>query len=211
MAVRTAAARRYAAAMDPRDFDRRVLDAVAPIIADVRVAHLNLSTPCTEWTLHDLLRHMIGHLHGFAAAAHGEPTDPHRWDGPSQLAPDPAGAYRAAAARATAAFGVEGLLDRTIDVHGYGVFPARVALHMHAVDFLGHGWDVAKTLGVDEQIIAAQLDDELCAHALAIAGRWPDTPATWGPGAPFAHRVAVPETAPAYQRLMGFLGRDPGR
>ena len=31
-------------------------------------------------------------------------------------------------------------------VYGYGTFPATVALNMHAVDFLGHGWDVARAV-----------------------------------------------------------------
>jgi hypothetical protein len=77
---------------------------------------------------------------------------------------------------------------------------------MHSVDFLGHGWDVARSIGAPDE-----LDERLCVTGLAIAARWPDTPATWGTGAasPFRPRVAVPEDAPAYQRLMGFLGRDP--
>ena len=91
-------------------------------------------------------------------------------------------------------------------MHIYGTFPARIALTMHSVDFLGHGWDVARSIGAPDE-----LDAGLCATGLAIAARWPDTPATWGTGAesPFRPRVAVPEDAPAYQRLMGFLGRNP--
>jgi uncharacterized protein (TIGR03086 family) len=106
----------------------------------------------------------------------------------------------------TAAFGEDGLLERRLAIHGYGTFGARVALNMHSVDFLGHGWDVARTIGASDA-----LDEQLCVAGLAIAARWPDTPATWGTGpeSPFRPRVAVPDGVPAYQRLMGFLGRDP--
>ena len=104
----------------------------------------------------------------------------------------------------TAAFAGLDPAAHRLDVFGYGTFPATVALNMHSVDFLGHGWDVARALGVDDA-----LDGELCTIALRIAARWPDTPATWGPTGPFRPRVPVPDDAPAYQRLMGYLGRSP--
>jgi uncharacterized protein (TIGR03086 family) len=149
---------------------------------------------------------MVGHHRGFAAAARGvAPPDPAVWDG-AALGPDPYATYRAAADEVTTAFGEDGLIDRRLAIHIYGTFAARVALTMHSVDFLGHGWDVARSIGAPDA-----LDPRLCEVGLAIAARWPDTPATWGtgPSSPFRPRVAVPDDAPAYQRLMGFLGRDP--
>jgi uncharacterized protein (TIGR03086 family) len=199
------------------ELDRRVLEAIAPILARVRPGHLSLPTPCDGWTLGDLLRHMVGHHRGFAAAARGAQPDPGVWDD-ATLGDDPAGTYREAAALVTAAFAEDGLIRRRLAVHVYGTFGARTALNMHSVDFLGHGWDVARALGSEgddgsapESLVRERFDDALCLAGLAIAGRWPDTPATWGtgPSSPFRPRVPVPADAPAYQRLMGLLGRDP--
>jgi uncharacterized protein (TIGR03086 family) len=194
-------------ALDFVGLDRDVLAAVDPILARVRPEDLDRPTPCTGWTLRDLLRHMVGHHRGFAAAARGAtPPDPAVWDAATIDEDDPYGSYRAAADDVTAAFGEDGLPGRKLAVHIYGTFPARIALTMHSVDFLGHGWDVARSIGAPDE-----LDADLCTTGLAIAARWPDTPATWGTGpqSPFRPRIAVPEDAPAYQRLMGFLGRDP--
>jgi hypothetical protein len=52
------------------------------------------------------------------------------------------------------------------------------------------------------------LDSELCEHGLRIAQRWPDR--AFGSGDPFGAHLPVPDTAPADQRLMAYLGRDPG-
>lgn len=193
--------------LDPVALDRAVLAEIDPILARVRPADLDRQTPCADWRLRDLLCHMVGHHRGFAAAARGAvPPDPRLWDGATLDEDDPYGTYRTAAETVTAAFGEDGLIERRLAVHSYGTFAAPVAVTMHSVDFLGHGWDVARTIGADDA-----LDEQLCVTGLAIAARWPDTPETWGTGpeAPFRPRVAVPDDAPAYQRLMGFLGRDP--
>jgi uncharacterized protein (TIGR03086 family) len=185
---------------DLRDLDRRALAATGGIVAGVTTAHLDLPTPCTGWTLGDLLRHMVGHNHGFATAGRGEP-DPAPWEG-VPLGEDPAGAYERSAADVTASFAAEGFLERKVDVHGYGVFPGTTALRMHFVDFLVHGWDVAKSIGAD-----TSLDEELSLAALRIASRWPE--ASWSPTGPFRDRVRVHDDAPAGERLVAFLGRSP--
>lgn len=193
--------------LEPVVFDAAVLAAIDPILARVEPGDLDRPSPCADWSLGDLLRHMVGHHRGFAAAARGtDPPDPAVWDAATLDPGDPYGTYRAAADDVSAAFGADGLIDRRLAVHVYGTFPARIALSMHAVDFLGHGWDVARSIGVPGELPA-----DLCEQGLTIAARWPDTPATWGTGpqSPFRPRVPVPHDAPAYQRLMGFLGRSP--
>jgi hypothetical protein len=63
---------------------------------------------------------------------------------------------------------------------------------------------VARAIGA-----AGAPDDGLAQVALSFAARWPDTPATRGPGAPFGPRIAVPDDAPPFDRLLGLLGRPP--
>jgi uncharacterized protein (TIGR03086 family) len=192
---------RHGERIDLRELDRRVLSCIDPILAAVTVADLDAPTPCAMWTLRDLLQHMVGHHRGFAAAAAGTPVSAEVWDG-AVLGPVPYDTYREAADLVTGAFAADDLLSRTMVIHGYGTFPASSALRMHSVDFLGHGWDVARSIGLD-----GALDEELCQVGLAIAAQWPAT--AWGPTGPFRDRVEVRAEAPAYQRLMGFLGRSP--
>jgi uncharacterized protein (TIGR03086 family) len=187
--------------MDLRDLDRRALAATGVIISGVRPADLDRPSPCAGWTLGDLLRHMVGNNHGFAAAGRGQPVGAEIWDG-GTLGDDPYAAYQRSAEDVSVSFAADGFLDRKVDVFGYGVFPGTTAVRMHFVDFLVHGWDVAKSIGGNDV-----LDDELSTAALEIAARWPET--SWGPTGPFRARVDVPADAPAGQRLVGFLGRDP--
>jgi uncharacterized protein (TIGR03086 family) len=73
---------------------------------------------------------------------------------------------------------------------------------MHFVDYLTHGWDVARAIGAPDE-----LDADLCAAVLEMGRRWPE--GSWGPGAPFGRQVVVPLDASAQDRMLGFLGRSP--
>jgi uncharacterized protein (TIGR03086 family) len=189
--------------MDLRDLDVRALAATGEIVVAVRPEDLDRPSTCTGWTVGDLLRHMVGHNHGFAAAGRGRPAGAEVWDA-GTLGDNHYLAYARSVADVTSSFGADGFLEREVDVFGYGTFPGAIAIRMHFVDFLVHGWDVARSVGGNDV-----LDEELSEAALAIAARWPDS--AWGPTGPFRARVDVPADAPAGQRLVGFLGRDPLR
>ena len=189
--------------LDLREPDRRVLAVTTGIVEQVRTGQLDLPTPCAGWSVRDLLRHMVGNNHGFAAAARGERPVVAVWDGEDVT--DPVGEFAASAAAVVAAFAAVEPLTGTFAVLGYGNVPAGQAVGMHFIDYLAHGWDVAVSIGAD-----AGLDEEDCAAVLRIGSAWPkDSPAIWGPGAAFGHRVAVPGDAPVAERMLGFLGRSP--
>ncbi len=189
--------------VDPEEFDRRVLESIDPIVAQVKPGQLHLPTPCPAWDLGGLLRHMVGQHRGFAAAARLEPADPAVWEQVTLDPENPYATYRESASWVTRDFARPGLADHSIEIFGYGVIPAPITMRMHAVDYLAHGWDVAKTIGVD-----STLDNELCEEGLRIAQRWPEK--SYGSGDPFGAHVPVPDGAPIDQRLMAYLGRDPG-
>jgi uncharacterized protein (TIGR03086 family) len=186
--------------MDLWELDRRATAATERIVARVEPDQLGRPTPCGDWTLDVLLRHMVALHRGFAAAARGRAADPALWED-ADLGDDPPGAYRRAAAEAVEAFAAARDATHRFDIHGYGAFPAPVAVGMHFVDHLVHGWDVAAS--VDG---ARTLDPELSEAALAIALRWP----YHRPDMAFGVRVEVPEEAPAGERLVAYLGRSPG-
>src|SRR2546430_8329475 len=189
--------------MDIRTLDRRALDATGRIMVQVSPDRLDAPTPGAEWDLRALLVHMAGNNNGFAEGADGRAADPAVWTG-RKLGADVIGEYLKSADRVRSAFADDELLGRTIAVHGFGTYPSQDAIGMHFIDYLVHGWDVARAAGVEYP-----LDEELCLAVLAMGEAWPaGSPRIWGPGAPFGHPVPVPDGAPAFARMLGFLGRS---
>ncbi len=190
--------------MDIRDNDFRALAWTERMVARVTDEHLAAPTPCGDWTLRELLVHMTGSNNGFADTAEGRPTDPDVWAGRT-IGDDVVAEYQKSSQRVHAAFAAPDVLERTFDVHGFGSYPARVAIGMHFIDYLVHGWDVARAIGAPDQP-----DAEDCLVVLDMGRRWPKDAATiWGPGAPFGYQVPVSPAAPAPDRMVGFLGRSP--
>jgi uncharacterized protein (TIGR03086 family) len=183
---------------DVRELDRRALAATGQVIAAVTPADLDRPTPCAQWSLARLLEHLVNENRGYAASTMGAPAIVSIWYS-ANLSPDPHRAYEDSAARVTDAFAAPGV--DSFEVREFGYFPTPVAIGMHFVDVLVHGWDVAVSIGQPYRP-----DDESAAAALAIASSWPRT-------APrrreFARRVAVPAAAPDFTRLLGLLGRSP--
>ncbi|MEV0201175.1 TIGR03086 family metal-binding protein [Nonomuraea sp. NPDC050691] len=185
---------------DLRELHRRALELAGGAIAQVTSVDLDRPTPCAEWTLGELLLHMVSENRGFAAAAAGRPAV---WDS-GDLGDDPFGAFQDSAAAVVTAFSAPDVHDRQVEIREFGVFPGRAAIGMHMIDCLVHGWDVAASIDV-----SYRPDPELVAAGMAVAARVPDTPKSRGPGAAFDTRVPVPGDAPDFQRLLGLLGRSP--
>jgi uncharacterized protein (TIGR03086 family) len=174
------------------------------MVALVRSENLGAPTPCDAWSVRDLLRHMVGNNRGFAAALEGRPADEAVWDG-LDLGVDPRPHWPDSSRRVVAAFAARTSLSGEIPVAGFGVVSVAQAAQMHAIDYLVHAWDVGAALGR-----APALEEDACCDVLAIAQSWPPGhPEIWGPGAPFAEPVSVPDTAPAADRMVGLLGRSP--
>jgi len=184
--------------LDLQALDQRALQSTDRIIALVRAEHLGLPTPCRAWTLRELLQHLVSENRGFAANAVMQ-TDLSVWTS-GELGDDPYRTYRESAAMVTQAFSAHDIYERRIKVREFGVFDGRIALGMHFVDYLVHGWDVAKAIGVDPG-----LDEELSKVALAIAMRWPYD----RPDAAFEPRCELSENAPVGDQLVAYLGRSP--
>jgi uncharacterized protein (TIGR03086 family) len=105
---------------------------------------------------------------------------------------DWAAQYRAAGARATAAWADDAKLGAIFAVP-WGKVPGRVAVAGYVREVLAHGWDLAVATGQE-----TELDPELGAFALDVSQR--SLPAsgregTWPPVAPAASGRARPEPA----------------
>jgi len=189
--------------MDLRELDRRSLLVLDKIVATATSADLARPTPCAGWTLEDLLRHQVSENHGFATAAReGSAPD---WDG-GVLGDDPYRAYAASVDDFLDAFADDAVYDRQLALGpggAIGIVPGRLAAHMHLVDTVAHGWDLARTLD-----LPYEPDAEALSASLALAERIPNE-AREERGT-FAPVVDVPADASDLDRFLALLGRSPG-
>ena len=193
-------------ATDIRELDRRAVLASIDVVSLATADDLGRATPCAGWTLGDLLAHMTVQHHGFAAAAAGGGADPAVWE-VRPLAADPISAYAGAADTVLAAFAAEGMLERRFSLPEISTrltFSGARAIGFHCVDYVVHGWDVARSLRV-----RYEPDPDLVAAALRIARAVPDGPERLEPGAAFRPGVAAPEGTTALDLVVSALGRSP--
>jgi uncharacterized protein (TIGR03086 family) len=185
--------------------DARAVRASVQIVSQVGAADLARPTPCPDWTLAELLAHMTAQHNGFAAAAAGDGADLDHWQTGAPVA-DPVGEYAAAAERVTAAFAAAGVLAGEFvlpEISPKLRFPAAEAIGFHFVDYVVHGWDVARALGR-----GYDLDPDVLAAALPIARAVPDGERRRRPGAGFAPQVAA-SSGGLLDQIVALLGRRP--
>ncbi|MEU0881407.1 TIGR03086 family metal-binding protein [Lentzea sp. NPDC005914] len=183
---------------------RAVVQDSVTIVSKVQADDLGRPTPCAEWTLGDLLAHMTVQHRGFAAAARGRGSDLATW----QVQPfDRVADYADAAEDVLTAFAEPGVPDRVFELPEFqpvSRFPAAMAIGFHLIDYVVHGWDVARSLGLDYQ-----LPPDVAATALRIALAVPDGDGRLEPGAAFAPALAAGEDADPLHRILTALGRSP--
>jgi uncharacterized protein (TIGR03086 family) len=186
------------------------VQASVDIVARVTRDDLPRPTPCAGWNLLDLLAHMTVQHHGFAAAARGRGDSETVWAADrvaDAVAADPGATYAAAAADVLDAFAADGVLDATFSLPELGpgaAFPGAMAIGFHFVDYVVHGWDVARSIGAD-----FALPGEVVEAALPLAFVVPDGDYRTIDGAPFGPAVTAPDGAPDLDRIVSHLGRSP--
>ena len=190
---------------DVVDLDRRAVELSAVIVARAEAADLGRPTPCGAWTLRELLDHMITQHYGFAAASSGRGGDPQVWQA---VHPDnPIADYDAAARHVIAAFARPATLERSFElpeISRTAAFPAAQAISFHFVDYVVHGWDVARSLDVP-----FELSPDLAEAALVVARRVPDGENRLAGNAAFRPSVASPPGGTALDQVLAALGRSP--
>ncbi|WP_431040880.1 TIGR03086 family metal-binding protein [Streptomyces sp. P1-3] len=192
------------------DLKKLNAEAVGGSIAVVRhltPADLPRPTPCAAWTLADLLAHMTVQHRGFAAAVRGDGQDLAHWS-PKPLAEDPVADYAAAAGDVLAAFAAVTNPDQVCTLPEFTAaqrFPAVRAIGFHFLDYVVHGWDVARTLG-----LPYDPDPELLEPALPIARAVPTgDDHRLPPGSAFRPALPTPDGTTTLDRILTLLGRSP--
>ena len=188
------------------ELDRRVVERTQALAEGIGPDDLARPTPCSAWSLADLLGHMTAQHRGFAAAAHGS-TDLADWK-TEPGDPDPVGSYVAACDRVLEAFGEPDVLERRAR-------PARAepdpAFPGRAGGELPPGRLRGPRLGRRPRAwtVEVAFDREVLAAAMRVAADVPDGEARRAPGALFAPVVEVAADAPMLDRIVARLGRSP--
>jgi uncharacterized protein (TIGR03086 family) len=190
--------------MDQLETMGKVLGETQRIVDHIEPAQLDDPTPCTEWTVRDLLNHVTGGAEMFAiAAAEGRVPDERIGElmTGDNLGDDYRGAFRNACDRAMRAYEPPGTMEKIV-VLPLGEMPAGVALDIAIFDVTTHAWDLAKATGQ-----STELDPDVLAAAWALA----PTMLTdeYRAAGIFGAVVEVDDDAPVQDRLAAFAGRTP--
>jgi len=179
---------------DVADRYRRLAAAFADRIANVPAGAWDDPTPCPDWTVRDLVGHVVQSQGMFRTFVGREAPE-------VDVTADPAAAFD------TARTLVQGDLDdperagSTFEGH-FGTQTFEQAVDRFLVfDLVVHGWDLARATGQDERM--DPVDVERVAVSAAGMGDAMRSPGAFGPELP------VPPGADPQAELLAFLGRQP--
>lgn len=117
-------------------------DEVGSIIGRVTADQWSLMSPCTEWTVRDVVNHLIGGNEVVAQAFSGPTT----WVEGDLAGDDPLGTFTASCDRVIAAATAPQAMEQVLHLP-YGDFPAPMAVGFRFIDIMNHGWDIARATG----------------------------------------------------------------
>jgi uncharacterized protein (TIGR03086 family) len=187
--------------IDPRPQFRAAQEWVGGLIDQVTPAQLDRPTPCADWTVRDLLGHIVAVATRVAVVGQGG----HPFSVPAQLTglPDEAWSerYQTAVAEVWKAWDNDALIDATVTVPPGVEVPGFAAISLYLTEALVHGWDLAVATGQDPEAPPAIVEPALASARQSI----PATPR--GGSIPFDPPVPVADDAPPTRQLAAWLGR----
>lgn len=131
-------------------------------LTDVPLDQLDRPSSCPEWSVYDLVNHVIGGGHRYRLLMHGAPAEqlaPTRTQ--DHVHPDPVTSYFRWEEPLRTAFHETGALERVVH-HPAGDRSGLDLLRMRSLELTLHAWDLARSLDLDEA-----LDAELAGYLLA--------------------------------------------
>ncbi len=165
----------------------------------VREADLSAPTPCEDWDLHRLLRHVRTSLADVADVLGVREFDAE--SGPSPAAgTDPVGALRNGIVDFLLASTSLPTAGRSCEIRGRSL-PAKIVVYVGAIEMVLHSWDIAQACRTDRPI-----PSDL---ALALLGVSPPLAEAGVAGHVFAKPLAASTTATPSDQLLALFGRQP--
>jgi uncharacterized protein (TIGR03086 family) len=165
------------------------------------------ATPDSEWTVADLVGHMVEEHRWAAPLVHGQDFESAAKvvEGARSLPADGgvganlAQEWDEAATGSAEAFSAPGALDRDIEL-SRGTTPVRAYLEEMIMDLTIHSWDLGQAVGYSDP-----LPDELVSSVYVRVAAAGDMS---GSGH-FKEPVDVPDDAPTIDKLVAVTGREP--
>jgi uncharacterized protein (TIGR03086 family) len=161
------------------------------LVQDIKEDQLGLPTPCTEYDVKGLLNHLEWGADLFESVSLGGGFVPPKADYTGDL-PERIERLLAVYERPEAWAG---------ESEAMGGLPKAVLANMVLTDFVAHGWDLSKATGLEYKV-----EEDTAAALLAFAEQTAPTARERGM---FGAEVPVPADAPAMDRFLGVIGRDP--
>jgi uncharacterized protein (TIGR03086 family) len=188
--------------MEPRDQLAVIIPTLIEIVDELGAEQLDNPTPCTNFTVHGVLDHMMGGASAFIPAFLGEAAGDDVTEATISGTPDgqvPAAEFRAAMTGLLEAVNAPGAMDRMIDAP-FGRVPGSVFARFVAFDGLIHGWDLSTATSRAYEPPADVVAD---VSAFAHEALGPDM----RDGDTFAVETTAPDGADALIQLVAFSGR----
>ena len=159
-------------------------------------------TPCSEWSVHDLVNHVVAVARLYVLLLDGCTRERANEElAVDALGDDPLGAFESHTTALAAAFRRPGALEASC-AHPLGDSTGLSLLRGRAGDVALHSWDLARALGVDEQ-----LDARLVDHTLEVF--IPNAERFVAAGAVAPPTGATDRSVPPLIRLLRLAGRTP--
>ena len=184
--------------MEPTEQLSYILPQLSATVDRIQTMQMNDPTPCSEFTVHGVLNHMMDGGETFTYGFRGEeapepkPSGVYGWV--------PAVEFRAVMDGLLEAVKSRGAMERVMTTP-MGVMPGETFARLVAFDGLMHGWDLASSTGqrfeVPPAVICAV--DEFARSALTSEMRDGDT---------FKDATTAPDDASQLERLAAFSGRS---
>lgn len=180
-------------------------------LAAVRPDQWNWPTPCTEWSVRQLVNHMTrGNLNYIRLLGGATGADFLRLRDADALGADPPGAYARSVRECAAAFARPGALEQVLD-YPLGQVAGQQALAVRTTDTIIHTWDLAWAISADDTLrpdLVAWASD----HLGEIYDGLAETPADPRTTHKFfaAPPVEPPASTSRQHHLLYRMGRRPG-
>ncbi len=187
---------------DPRVTYLRAAVTARAVIGAVRPDHVERRTPCSEWNVGDLVRHMVAVYQRVAIAPTGADLSGDPWI--PDIAIDAADDAIAATMVETHQNWEDPARLEAIIEAPWGPTPGGMCLGIWASELYVHAWDLAVSIGVT---VDWPEPDVSIAADMTRAG----VPEERSEEVPFDPVVAVADDAPGIERLVTWLGRNPAQ
>lgn len=187
---------------NPIEIYQGAAQAMIPTVGSVTAAQLGSSTPCTEWTVKNLINHNINTQNFLQATLTGAQIDPATMFNVDGDLPQEGG-EAALKSIIDQVISTANTMDlSTIVATPFGEMPAGNFIMFPMLDLVIHRWDLASALGQDNTI-----DSSMAEICVGILG--PEALAGGRQQGAFGSEVIIPASGSIQDKLLGSVGRTP--